>query len=53
MSFRDQVRAQVLLSARRRLVRELCRALESGLTRQDVAELLEIAAAAVREGRRP
>lgn len=49
----SRFRDAVLLRARKRLVRELCRALASGLTPTDVDELLLLAQAHQREGSQP
>lgn len=48
MSFRDRIQGEVTMTARKRLIRELDRALASGVTVQDVTELTDIAS-----GQRP
>lgn len=52
MSFGDRVRASVKESARQRLIREIDRALASGLTEQDFHELAVIAQGLRRDERR-
>lgn len=49
----SRLREAVLLRARKRLIRELCRALASGLTPADVDELLVLARGFQHEGAQP